>query len=163
MLTSININKKHGVEVFANDFFEEYKDRPNDLNPVKLCENGEASPIDFDGKNEVLDCSENFMQQFPLNQRVIHENKCKQRCRQIANQNQDTDALLDALIKMIQDAASNGLTVKYIDAQINIECPPTWSFMNSLYFSSTIMTSVGYGSRSPATTKGQAIVYGPKN
>ena len=76
---------------------------------------------------------------------------------ELESANKDTDALLDSVIEKVQSAAGDGLTITYKDGLVEVDCPDTWNFIDSVYFCATIMTSIGYGSRAPSTKLGRAV------
>ena len=70
----------------------------------------------------------------------------------------------EPLINLIIEATDGGFQIEYDQPaedeteeapDLRITCPNTWSYWQSILFSATVMTTIGYGSRSPQTVLGQ--------
>ncbi|KAF5302925.1 hypothetical protein FQA39_LY02105 [Lamprigera yunnana] len=56
--------------------------------------------------------------------------------------------------KMLEDAFSEGFQSSY---HPDLKAPEKWSFLTSVFFSSTVLTTIGYGNTVPVTTEGRAF------
>lgn len=63
-----------------------------------------------------------------------------------------TDAELEAFIKQIVDANNRG-----ISAMTNLTVEPNWSFGQAVFFSGTVLTTIGYGHVSPLSSSGKVF------
>ena len=74
------------------------------------------------------------------------------------------------LIEMVERATNDGFKIIYKNGDKNettgkvitgpsakVICPNKWDYWNGILFSATVMTTIGYGSKSPVTTLGQFV------
>lgn len=80
---------------------------------------------------------------------------------QIHSSGQENTGNIDfsPLIELVENATSAGFKVVYNNSapSAKVICPNKWDYWNGILFSATVMTTIGYGSKSPETNLGQFI------